>query len=101
MIEISKLSLLKLLILLILTVKLSSFLSDNFSLNTPEKIVNSCPDEMEIEVESETAFFQKISKTTTFTFTKVFSVKAPVFKNTFSQITNLLEFSTPPPEIFS
>lgn len=97
MIEISKLSLLKLLILLLLTVKLSSFLSDNFSQNSIEKIINSCPDEMEIELE--TAFFQKITKNYTFIPTKVISVKAPVFKNTFSQRLNLLESSTPPPEV--
>lgn len=75
-------------------------MSDNFSKSTVEKIVNTCPDEMEIEVESETAFFQKISKNTTFNLTQVISVKVPVFKNTFSQKINHLEFSTPPPESF-
>lgn len=99
MIEISKLSLLKLLILLLLTVKLSSFLSDNFSQNSIEKIINSCSDEMEIEVEKEVSFFQKIPKKTTFFVSEIISLKAPVFKNTFSQSLNLLESFTPPPEL--
>jgi hypothetical protein len=89
------------LILLLLTVKSSIFLFDNFSQTNIEKIINTCPDEIEIEVESETAFFQKISKNNTFCLTKVISVKAPVFKNTFFQKMSLLEFSTPPPEIIS
>lgn len=100
MIEISKLSLLKLLLLLLLTVKIGAVLSDSFSNVSSTQNINSCPDEMEIEVESETAIFQKISKNTTFIIIKVTSVKAPIFKNTFSQKMNLLEFSTPPPEVF-
>lgn len=101
MIEISKLSLLKLLILLLLSVKLSSFLSDNISQNSIEKIINSCSDEMEIEVETEVSFFQKIPNKPTFMISEFIFEKVPVFKNTFSLKTNPLESITPPPEFLT
>jgi hypothetical protein len=96
--ELSKSSLLKLCILLLLTVRIASFLTDNFSHITIEKIINSSPDEMDIEVESETAFFQKITKNNSFSFNKNFTVKIPVLKNIFLNKNHLIEYTTPPPE---
>lgn len=101
MIEISKLTLLKLLILLLITLKTTYVLSYNFSEISTEQIIKSYPDEMEIEVETETTYFQKIAKNTVFVIIKNTDLKAPVFKNTFFHKIHSVEFSTPPPEFRS
>lgn len=100
MVEFSKLFFLKLLILLLLTVKVSYVLSETFSDIPSEQIINVCPDEVEIEPEFETAFFQKLTKFTSLTTPKTNAAKAPVFKNTFSHKIHPIEFTTPPPEFF-
>jgi hypothetical protein len=100
LIEYSKLFFLKLLILLLLTVKVSYVLSETFSDIPSEQIINTCTDEGEIEPEFETAYFQKITKFSSLIIPKTNPAKAPVFKNTFSHRIHLIEFTTPPPEFF-
>jgi hypothetical protein len=100
MIEFSKLFFLRLLLLLLLTVKISYVLSETFSIIPSEQTINACQDQIEIEYEFETDFFQKLTKYSSLKPLKILAVKQPVFKNTFSYKLHPIEFTTPPPEFF-
>lgn len=100
MVDFTKLFFLKLLILLLLTVKINYVLSEIFSDIPSEQIINVCTDEAEIELEFETDFFQKVTKFSSLLPLKIHAAKAPVFKNTFSHKIHPIEFTTPPPEFF-
>lgn len=96
--QITKSFLIKLLILTLLMLKIGDVMHSNLIDIATEQTVNSLPDEMETEVESEITFFQNTTNNPYFILETIFSVKAPVFKNTFSHNIHLIEFTTPPPE---